>query len=196
MEYRFYQLKVELLDIEPTIWRQFVVPAHIPLDRLHDVIQIVMGWRDCHLHEFTFKKQQYTEAPETKDYGLEEGNHRLADLVKRKGSKFHYLYDFGDSWQHELTLENSRYKFPEDIFGHFAILTCLDGKGACPPEDVGGPPGYLNFCEAISDPEHPEHENYLHWCGGSFNCTHFNANDVNDEFMKYLRWSRPRYLDW
>ena len=196
MEYRFYQLKIALLDIEPTIWRKFVVPAHITLDRLHDVIQIVMGWRDCHLHEFTIKKKQFTEAPETKNYGLEEGKYRLADLVKKKGSKFHYRYDFGDRWEHELTLENSRYKLPEDIFGHSAILTCQSGKRACPPEDVGSVPGYLNFCEALTDPEHPEHENYMQWCGGGYNSEYFDPDEVNEELLRYLRWSRPRYIDW
>ncbi len=43
MNKRFYLLKIQLLDIEPAIWRRFVVPANITLDRLHDVIQIVMG---------------------------------------------------------------------------------------------------------------------------------------------------------
>lgn len=53
MSERFYLLKIQLLDIEPSIWRRFVVPASITLDRLHDVIQVVMGWTDSHLHEFT-----------------------------------------------------------------------------------------------------------------------------------------------
>ena len=67
MNERFYLLKIRLLEIEPEIWRRFVVPASISLDRLHDVIQIVMGWTDSHLHEFTFGKKRYTEYPEYKD---------------------------------------------------------------------------------------------------------------------------------
>ena len=57
MNERFYLLKIQLLDIEPAIWRRFVVPASITLDRLHDVIQIVMGWTDSHLHEFTIPER-------------------------------------------------------------------------------------------------------------------------------------------
>ncbi len=53
MNERIYLLKVQLLDIEPAIWRRFVVPDSITLERLNDVIQIVMGWTDSHLHEFT-----------------------------------------------------------------------------------------------------------------------------------------------
>jgi hypothetical protein len=101
MNDRFYLLKIEFLDIEPKIWRQFVVPGSITLDRLHDVIQIVMGWQDCHLHEFVIGKKKYTENPEGKGDGEVDGRFRLVDLVKQKGRNIRYLYDFGDSWKHE-----------------------------------------------------------------------------------------------
>ena len=77
MNERLYLLKIRLLEIEPEIWRRFVVPADITLDRLHDVIQIVMGWTDSHLHEFTIGKKRYTEYPESKEDGLECGRYRL-----------------------------------------------------------------------------------------------------------------------
>jgi hypothetical protein len=85
MSDRFYQLNIRLLDIEPAIWRRFVVPADITLDRLHDVIQIVMGWDDSHLHEFTIGKKRYTEFPESEEEGLESGQYRLGDLIRQKG---------------------------------------------------------------------------------------------------------------
>ncbi len=88
MSERFYLLKIELLDIEPPIWRRFVVPGSITLDRLHDVIQIVMGWQDSHLHEFAIGKKRYTEYPEYNDDGLPCGKFRLVDLIKQKGGPF------------------------------------------------------------------------------------------------------------
>jgi len=91
MTERFYLLKIQLQFIKPAIWRRFVVPADITLDRLHDVIQIVMGWEDCHLHEFTIGKKRYTEYPESPEDGLPCGKYRLGDLVRQKGSVFHYL---------------------------------------------------------------------------------------------------------
>jgi hypothetical protein len=72
MNERLYLLKIQLLDIEPTIWRRFVVPASITLNRLHDIIQIVMGWTDSHLHEFTIEKKRYTEYPESKVFSDSE----------------------------------------------------------------------------------------------------------------------------
>ena len=59
MNERLYLLKIRVVYIEPEIWRRFVVPASITLDRLHDVIQIIMGWTDSHLHEFTIGKKRY-----------------------------------------------------------------------------------------------------------------------------------------
>ncbi len=192
MNERFYLLKIQLLDIEPEIWRRFVVPASITLDRLHDVIQIVMGWTDNHLHEFTIGKKRYTEYPESKEDGLVCGKYRLGDLIKQKGRTFRYLYDFGDSWEHELVLEESRYFNPELR----TELACLKGERACPPEDVGGVPGYFEFCNVLKDPNHEEHKSYMEWSGGDFTSERFDSDSVNWELMKYLRWSRDRYQNW
>ena len=189
--FKFYQVKIQLLHIEPAIWRRLVLASHIPLDRLHDIIQIAMGWNDCHLHEFTIGKKRYTERPQSKGEEI-EAMFVLSDLVKKKGTTFRYLYDFGDYWEHEITLENSRY--PEEDMQ--TIVTCLDGERACPPENTGGIPGYLNFCEAIKDPKHPEHEDFLDWHGGQFDSEAFDKESVNQQFVKYLRWSRERVHDW
>jgi hypothetical protein len=192
MNERFYLLKIQLLDIEPAIWRRFVVPASITLDRLHDVIQIIMGWTDSHLHEFTIGNKRYTEYPESKEDGLVCGRYRLGDLIKQKGRTFRYLYDFGDSWEHELVLEESRYFNPELR----TELACLECERACPPEDVGGIPGYFEFCNALKDPSHEEHESYMEWSGGDFDSERFDLELVNWELMKYLRWSRDRVQNW
>ncbi len=192
MDERFYLLKIQLLDIEPAIWRRFVVPASISLDRLHDVIQIIMGWHDSHLHQFTIGKKRYTEYPESKEDGLEGGKYRLGELIKRKGRTFNYLYDFGDDWEHELTLEESRYSHPALETG----FACIDGERACPPEDVGGIPGYLEFCNILKNPDHEEYENCVEWFGGEYDSERFDLEPVNLELLKYLRWSRDRYQNW
>jgi len=192
MSERFYLLKIQLLDIEPAIWRRFVVPASITMDRLHDVIQIVMGWTDSHLHEFTIGNKRYTEYPESKEDGLVCGRYRLGNLIKQKGRTFRYLYDFGDSWEHELVLEENRYFNPELR----AELACLEGERACPPEDVGGILGYFEFCNALKDPSHEEHQSSMEWSGGDYDSERFDSESINWELMKYFRWSRDRYQNW
>lgn len=201
-----YILKVELDQVTPSVWRRFIVPAHISLDRLHDVIQIVMGWHDYHLYEFDIGTKIYTEGPESKDDGLEAGRYTLQELAKRKGRTISYRYDFGDNWTHTVTLEqvigedqfvNELSK--EEEFKLFRIpLMCMDGQKACPPEDVGGIFGYQEFCEAISNPDHERHKEFADWYESvdffakPFEIDRFNKDRVNAELNKYLRWSRGR----
>ena len=198
MNERLYLLKIRLADIKPTIWRRFVVPADITLDRLHDVIQIVMGWEDYHLHEFTIDGKRYTESPESREDGLECGRYRLGDLIKKKGSSFSYLYDFGDTWEHEVMIEDSRYSDPELQFP----IECLDGARACPPEDVGGVPGYHEFCKALKDPTHEAHKSLKEWWfgfhrdEGDFDSKRFDVEMVNNELLNYMRWARDRFMPW
>ncbi len=192
MEEKLYLFRISLLGTVPEIWRRFTVPTDIPLDRFHDVIQIFMGWTDSHLHEFTISKKHYTEYPESKEDGLPCGKYRLGDLVKRKGAVIKYLYDFGDFWEHELILENSSFSdrnLPIPVY-------CLEGKGACPPEDVGGVNGYKEFCRVMKDPFHEEYNSYKEWYGGNFDNIQFDPDEVNWEILKYLRWSRERLLPW
>jgi hypothetical protein len=192
MKKRFYLLRVQLLEIEPPIWRLFTVPADITLDRLHDVIQIVMGWSDSHLYEITIEEKRYMENPEPGEDGAASGKYRLGELIKRKGEKFHYVYDFGDNWEHELVLENSRFSSQDQD----AELACLEGERACPPEDVGGAPGYLEFLKALNDPNHEDHQSYIEWSGGDYVPDSFDVDVVNWELMQYRRWSRDRDQKW
>ena len=186
-----YVIKITLTGNKPPIWRRFCVPGEITLDRLHDVIQIVMGWQESHLHCFKIGGQGYTEAPEDVSVdGREEGNFRLCDVVPRVRTEFSYEYDFGDGWRHALIV-NTIDAVPA---GHRACLGCLDGKRSCPPEDVGGIDGYDEFLAALDDQKHPEHETYREWCGGHFDPSAFDVNEVNLELAKYARWSRPRLV--
>lgn len=188
----FYLLKIRLLHIEPEIWRRVAVPSDITLDRLHDIIQIVMGWTDSHLHEFTIGKKRYSEYPESKEDGLACGRYRLGNLVKRRGRTFMYSYDFGDGWEHEVTLEENPFALPEMM----PEIFCFDGERACPPEDVGGVPGYYGFCKVMDDPTHEDYEALMDWFGGKYDPVNFNLDAVNDDLIRYMRWSRDRYQDW
>ena len=179
------------MHIEPEIWRRIIVPGSISLDRLHDVIQIVMGWHDSHLHQFTIGQKNYSDDPEIKASGLDEARFRLVDVVKQKGRKIKYLYDFGDCWFHEVTIEDSDFPAPEIA----EPLFCLEGARACPPEDVGSDAGYYEFCNVIRDPENPQSQSYLDWMTHFSNASvcmdydpeFFSSELVNSELHKYMR---------
>ena len=96
------------------------------------------------------------------DYGHQPMNAskaRLCDIVQETGAKtIHYLYDFGDNWDHVIKLEKW---FDNTTTEGLPLL--LEAAGRCPPEDVGGAPGYAEYLDAIGDPTHPEHEQMHLW---------------------------------
>jgi len=173
-----YQLKITLKGHKPAIWRRFLVPGHFTLARLHRVLQDVMGWMDCHLHCFAVGKKRYSFPYPDSDWG-ESGDRdsrrvRLEQVATQEKVKFLYDYDFGDGWKHEILVE--KILPPDPMLKH---PVCLKGKGACPPEDVGGVWGYSDFLAAISDPKHKEHDDYLEWVGGEFDPNAFDLEDTN-----------------
>ncbi|MDO9508678.1 MAG: plasmid pRiA4b ORF-3 family protein [Thermovirgaceae bacterium] len=188
------QLYIELDGITPKIWRRFVVPSIITLDRLHDVIQIVMGWTDSHMHEFMIKGNRYTDLLESEETEKcqEEGLFRLESLIDKHGADFTYTYDFGDEWVHKLKIEKTNLADDEE----WGNLFCIEGWGSCPPEDVGGIPGFEEFCEAISDKKHPEHETLTAWYGEDFLRDFFSNDEANLGLLFFLRWSKDRILPW
>jgi hypothetical protein len=182
VDLKSYLLKIKLLGVRPPVWRRFVVPKDIMLSQLHDVIQIVMGWTDSHLHQFLIDGKRYTKSPEWPIDGYEEKTYRLGSLVKGNGSTFQYRYDFGDEWRHDLIVEDDDYLLPEAA----EVFTCLNGKRACPPEDVGGVYGYLELCEALQDPDHEERDHWVEWIGDDFDSEYFNLEEVNAQLKASL----------
>jgi Plasmid pRiA4b ORF-3-like protein len=182
-----YQLKITLKGSKPSIWRRVVVPGNMRLNRLHDVIQIAMGWTDSHLHQFivgtrsacTYFGVPDPEATYVGDKTLNERRYAVADLAPNPKKKFIYEYDFGDSWEHEVTAEKILSRDPA-----FKYPVCLAGANACPPEDCGGIYGYYNKLDILADPKHPEHEDIKEWIGEDFDSTRFDLSEINTELSR------------
>jgi hypothetical protein len=172
---QIYQIKITLQGVHPPIWRRIQVRGDTTLDKLHDIIQVVMGWTNSHLHQFIVGEAYFgLQDPEYEDRPAnDETKFTLSRITKNKGSAFIYEYDFGDSWRHELLVE--RIVPPKET----QYPVCLAGKLACPPEDVGGVWGYEEFLDAIRDPDHPEHKDYTEWIGGEFDPEAFDIKRVN-----------------
>jgi len=176
-----YQVKVTLKHSKPPIWRRLLVPADVELSDLHKIIQTAMGWTNSHLHQFIKNRNYYEPPPPADDMwdsiGEDYTGMMLSQFLQKKSDKFIYEYDFGDSWEHEIKLENI---LKEDKELDSSLPMCIDGKKACPPEDCGGLPGYQELKKAINNPEHPEHEDYLEWVGEDFDPEEFDAGIVNE----------------
>lgn len=173
------RLKIALVDTEPSIWRQVDVPASASLKDMHSIIQAAMGWQNCHLHQFHVGKQTIN-GPGFDDPGfsgersISAARVQLGELIARKVKRFAYVYDMGDSWEHELRIEKVLPAEPQTTYPRF-----VDGAGRCPPEDIRGLPGFYNFLEALEDPAHPDHEDLVDWYGGSF-----DPSDLDEPAIK------------
>jgi hypothetical protein len=172
-----YQFYVELEDVRPKVWRRFLVPVTVELPSVHTTILFGMGWQGGHIHEFLFGHDSYGRKdppfePDFEDVLDESGVSLREALGGRK--TFVYVYDYGDNWRHKVKIEKVvALDTPIDRG------VCIDGENACPPEDVGGAPGYEEFLEALRDPSHPEHDHLKAWIGGAFDPQAFDVAETN-----------------
>jgi len=172
---QIYQIKVTLRGTRPQIWRRLQVWGDTTLLQLHRILQVAMGWTDSHLHQYRRGSTYYgTRDPE---FGVEresERSTRLGDVLARPRDRMVYEYDFGDSWEHDVILEKIVPVSP----GLRYPLT-LAGRGACPPEDVGGVGGFYHFLEALGNSQHPDHADMVEWWGETFNVEFLDLDDIN-----------------
>lgn len=164
---KIFQLKVTLREVSPPVWRRLLVPSAVTLPELHRILQIAMGWHDSHLHSFRFGPAQYLD-PDP-DSGLplagerDERGVRLDALLQWPRQKLVYEYDFGDGWQHTVLLEKVIDRDPAAVYP-----ACIAAERACPPEDCGGPYGYMDLLEILADRKHERHRELSEWVGEGF----------------------------
>lgn len=157
-------MRVALDGVTPEVWRRVLVPGGYTLDRLHRVIQHTMGWWDCHLHSFEIDGELYGEPDPHDELRVHDELDVRLDAVARPGNEFRYTYDYGDWWEHLVTVEAV---WPADPDERYPL--CLEGEHACPPEDVGGVYGYRRLVRALRDPTDPEHDEMRAWLGRGMN---------------------------
>jgi hypothetical protein len=178
------QFKITLLDIKPAIWRRIQVPD-CTLAELHEYIQGAFGWENYHLHLFEIDGMKYGQpAPKEFDTDLDyedEAQVVLSGLLPKsaKQVRWIYEYDFGDCWRHEVLFEGFP---PADPKAKCPL--CLEGERACPPEDVGGTTwGYEEYLEAMADPDHERHDEFIGW-RGPFDPEAFDPKKATREMRK------------
>ena len=181
---QFFQIKITLKDTKPPIWRRILVAPEITLNKLHDVLQIAMGWTNSHLHQFE-TSLGYIADPE---FELEEAESSkkatLQSVLHGPKSHIRYEYDFGDGWDHQVLLEKL-VELDEPV-----LARCLEGARACPPEDCGGFWGYDNMLAILKDPKHPEYKSMNEWLGSRFDPEAFDVEAINKLLARLA--PRPR----
>jgi len=170
---KVYQIKVTLNEIEPTIWRRFLVTENTTLPVLHKVLQAVMGWTNSHLHQFMVNEKVYSEPDEESmiEY-IDDRKTRINNVMDSINDEMTYEYDFGDGWEHTLVLEKI-------IDPDMKCPVCLEGERSCPPEDCGGSYRYMELLEILKNPDHEEYEDWKTWVGKEYDSEQFDINMVN-----------------
>jgi hypothetical protein len=164
-------LRIELIDIEPLIWRRVAVPTATNLQTLHRIIQAAMGWQDYHLWEFTADGKTYgVPDPEDASWGhkvYRASTTKLISLIEGGVTAFEYTYDMGDNWKHRIVVERVEPAEPGQFYPDFH-----GGERRCPPEDCGSVPGYYEFLDAIAGPDKGkgsrQKKEMLAWYGRSY----------------------------
>jgi hypothetical protein len=188
-----YQFKIALKGVRPPVWRRIQVPSNYSFWDLHVAIADAMGWADYHLHMFRMRHPSAGNmvyvAPPDDDFPptaqtFEETDERIDLWFSPGNPTATYEYDFGDGWEHTVRLEKILPRAKDAIYP-----ALVKGKRACPPEDVGGPPGYERFLEIIKDPSHPDHNMMMEWSGEGFDPEYFDPDDVEFDDPRE-RWER------
>ncbi len=176
-----YQLRVALIGIEPPIWRRVLVSGNCSLRTVHRVLQAAMGWTNSHLHIFTSvdHRAAVSDPRFELDGARDESRVKLRTFAPAIGDRFHYEYDLGDGWEHEVLVEDIL--APQDAR---QAPCCLAGARACPPEDCGGIPGYFELVAAMKDRLHPERTRHIEWLGREYDAERFDQSQVNQELRR------------
>ena len=187
------ELRIQIEGIStPPVWRKVSLPGHLTFDKLHLVIQHIFGWHQAHLYQFMrtekkpVKSTLFIETANTPPNPFLDPNDsrcerlvcektRLYDVLNPEHPKIVYEYDFGDGWEHSIEL----LKYTE---GETSAPKVLAGKGKCPPEDCGGPMGYMYLKQVMTNPKHPEYKERKEWLTDwmdyTFDPTHFDLEET------------------
>lgn len=183
-----FTVRIDLDHAKPPIWRRLRLSSDLRLNQLHDILQVAMGWTDSHLHHFMMGPGVLDReiAPFLTPFDLEDGDDgtleadvRLDQVLAKPKDRLYYEYDFGDGWDHTIRLEKVEPWTDGD-----PLAICTAGARACPPEDVGGIPGYhemLAMLAGDTDGMDPAWiETRIDWLDEDYDPRVFSIDDVNE----------------
>ncbi len=186
--------EIILLKTTPPVWRIIEVKQNTTLHELHAVIQVTMGWENCHLYSFTRSLEEHhieiilPEYHPTKELftGNSPKEFKLRDIFRNVDDCIFYTYDFGDNWRHRIIFRGR--KFETSPFGYPAVVA---GARCCPPEDVGGVHGYAELLEVIETRNKKSLKEFDNWMGYRYNPDAFGI----ERFMSGIRRSVKKVVD-
>jgi hypothetical protein len=170
------QFRLSVKDVKPEIWRKLFVSSDITLERLHTILQVLMGWRNTHLYAFVIKNKRYSPPNEVDDFGKRNSiKTRLSSIFAKRIEPFTYEYDFGDGWEIEVQNESRL-----DGFQQSQPAECIDGSRHGPAEDSGGSRGYMEKAKIYNNPQHRRYQEIHELIGPGFDPEGFDLIRTNE----------------
>ena len=170
-----WRIKVVLQGTRPAVWRRFDTCSTVTLSQLHYFIQGAMGWELAHLFTFHGELGRF-----------EISNSAVLANACRPGDSLLYVYDFGDHWEHLVTVEKVIKRRAGVIYPR-----CVAGGNTCPPEDCGGPWGYADMLKTLAGRRNARRRELVEWLGGSFDPKCFDLDEANERLAEYAQVSTP-----
>jgi hypothetical protein len=160
-EVMIFRVRVDLRRSKPRIWRRLELRSDLTLDVVHRVLQMAFSWTDTHLWKFSLGGDPFSrtgqrflcpwdveEGESWDDGGVPASEVRLDEAMQDTGDVLQYVYDYGDSWDLTLRLEDV-----SEAARDAPSAVVLAGRRAAPPEDSGGLTDGFELAEILEDPE-------------------------------------------
>ncbi|MBN2209803.1 MAG: plasmid pRiA4b ORF-3 family protein [Sedimentisphaerales bacterium] len=222
MSKNIYIIRIALDGSKPPVWRRVSVESDVTLAQLHDIIQIVMGWTDSHLHHFILRdkslkltsKEIFRQNPDKIWDTAFIDRMRGERIFVQKTNPWGEPTEMEGEDEKAVTLAEVcpqvksklmyEYDFGDSWIHEIKVEKisepepnvyypiCLDGKMACPPEDCGGVWGYYEMLEAIADSNHENHEDIMEWLGDEFDPDEFDLEAINDDLAQWRKENEHR----
>lgn len=182
---KYYQIKVSIKNTHPPVWRRLLIPEGITFHQLNAIIQIAFDWCGYHMYNFEIGSTLYgggisIEIPYEDNnldyYEVKSSKSTKIDKYFREYKKMKYIYDFGDDWEHEITIE-------KEIEGKIVYPVCVKAKMASLPEDCGGPWGYEELLGILADKNHEQYEEMREWVENGYFDWHDDREYVDVEYI-------------
>ena len=189
---KILQFKITLNESKPLIWRRIQIESNSTFLELHIAIQLAMGWTNSHLFEFMNSEKNFVLPNEENDLDdtekLNAFEERIENHFKEAGDEITYIYDFGDSWEHNVVLEKTissqeGIKYP----------VCTAGAMNCPHEDSGGLYGFYEKLDIIGDIEHSDYTETNTWLGKNYDPFIFDIDNANKQLSKSATYLKEMF---
>jgi hypothetical protein len=188
MAYNILIFEIILKYTTPPVWRIIEIKNNMTLHDLHKTIQLAMQWKNSHLYSFTRESNGHTIEYILPEYNSFEDklvnnpkNYKLKDVFFQTGEKLEYLYDFGDNWEHEVIFKGRKEAYYMEDYPLIAT-----GARACPPEDIGGIPGYRELLSAVAKKDKKKLAGFEEWLGYRYDPDKFSFSRF-DKLSKMMK---------